>query len=802
MNDQPAMKALSAKFAARLAGALAICVGGLVLVGWTLDITALKSSLTCWVSEKPNTALAFVLTGIAQLFSAQRSSWPARLARFCGLLAGLIGLLTLMEYVCVWNPGFDQWLFRDPAGTVGASPPGRMVPDAASCFVLLAAGMEIAHIAHKRKQMLITTALLGTLVTVVALAAILTYLTQGFGAFGWLGLRNMELPTAVVFAVLGLTMAVGGWQLNRSLWFLGGRQTTTLGIGLVLLMCIGLYSSRSVVRLSNNIEQITHTEHKMHQAVAILAEAIDAQTHTRGYIITDDERHLKAQRAAATQCRAALAEFRQSIVAPVEQARNAGIEAQVNEVLRWFSQIIEAHRTGVAAAVQRDTVNHGEDLMDRLHKLVNPVVQEERSMLQEGELRSENLLWFTHLIIVAGTLVSLSIFLFALLGLNHVMAEQNRTAQALKQEQTLMLALMQNVPAYIYFKDTASRFLRINPFLAKFFGVSDPAQVVGKTDADFLPAERARKALADEQEILRTGQPVVDIEEKTIRPTGSVSWELTTKLPLRDGLGQIVGTCGISSDITARKRAEEALERSARQLQEQNAEMEQFLYTASHDLKSPLVTVRTFLGYLEQDLPTADAGRIEKDLGFIRAAANKMARLLDELLEMSRIGRVVSPPVKVTVGTLVDDALDAVAGRISGRGVQVQVADRDVTLYGDRGRLGEVWQNLVDNACKFMGQQQAPRIEIGVEQRETETVFFVRDNGIGIDPRHRSKVFGLFEKLNPRAEGTGIGLAYVKRIVEFHEGRIWVESEGVGQGTCFYFTLPRAVDKSNEGEKL
>ena len=380
--------------------------------------------------------------------------------------------------------------------------------------------------------------------------------------------------------------------------------------------------------------------------------------------------------------------------------------------------------------------------------------------------------------------------------------EKYWVSEALRQEQILMLALMQNVPAYIYFKDTASRFLRINPFLAKFFGVSDPAQVVGKTDADFLPAERARKALADEQEILRTGQPVVDIEEKTIRPTGSVSWELTTKLPLRDGLGQIVGTCGISSDITARKRAEEALERSARQLQEQNAEMEQFLYTASHDLKSPLVTVRTFLGYLEQDLPTADAGRIEKDLGFIRAAANKMARLLDELLEMSRIGRVVSPPVKVTVGTLVDDALDAVAGRISGRGVQVQVADRDVTLYGDRGRLGEVWQNLVDNACKFMGQQQAPRIEIGVEQRETETVFFVRDNGIGIDPRHRSKVFGLFEKLNPRAEGTGIGLAYVKRIVEFHDGRIWVESEGVGQGTCFYFTLPRAVDKSNEGEKL
>jgi len=252
---------------------------------------------------------------------------------------------------------------------------------------------------------------------------------------------------------------------------------------------------------------------------------------------------------------------------------------------------------------------------------------------------------------------------------------------------------------------------------------------------------------------------------------------------------------GVVQDITERKLAAEALLQSSQELQDKNAELERFLYTASHDLKSPVVTVRTFLGYLEQDIVAGDAARIEKDAHFIRAAADKMGRLLDELLEISRIGRVLNPPVRVTFKSLVDEALSAVAGRVAERGVTVQVGAHDLTLQGDRLRLAEIWQNLVENACKFMGGQKDPRIEIGVENRDADTVFFVRDNGIGIDPRYQAKIFNLFEKLDPKAEGTGLGLALVKRIVELYHGRIWLESAGIGQGACFYFTLPGAVEK-------
>lgn len=246
-------------------------------------------------------------------------------------------------------------------------------------------------------------------------------------------------------------------------------------------------------------------------------------------------------------------------------------------------------------------------------------------------------------------------------------------------------------------------------------------------------------------------------------------------------------------------RLSSALAQSAKELQEKNVELERFLYTASHDLKSPVVTVKTFLGYLGKDIATGDTGRIEKDIQFIRSATDTMARLLDNLLDISRIGRVVLLSVRVTLQELVNDALRAVSGRLASQGVILTVNDPAVLVFGDRVRLAEIFQNLIDNAVKFMGNQKEPRIEIGVESRDAETVFFVRDNGDGIDPRYHEKVFALFEKLNPKIEGTGMGLALVKRIVELYDGRIWVESKGTGQGACFYFTLPAAVESIKRG---
>lgn len=234
------------------------------------------------------------------------------------------------------------------------------------------------------------------------------------------------------------------------------------------------------------------------------------------------------------------------------------------------------------------------------------------------------------------------------------------------------------------------------------------------------------------------------------------------------------------------------------QLEANNAELERFTYTVSHDLRNPLVTIKGFLGMLGKDLRENKPERIESDFQRISNAADKMQALLADLLELSRIGRIVNPPTEVNLTQLAMEAIETLDARIRSKNVSVSLSLDLPTVYGDRLRLREVFENLIDNAAKYMGEQEHPLIEIGVINDE-ETVLFVKDNGMGIEPSYTDKIFGLFEKLDPLSEGTGIGLALIKRIIEVHGGRIWVESEGVGKGTTFYFTIPDGSDNKTGG---
>jgi signal transduction histidine kinase len=226
------------------------------------------------------------------------------------------------------------------------------------------------------------------------------------------------------------------------------------------------------------------------------------------------------------------------------------------------------------------------------------------------------------------------------------------------------------------------------------------------------------------------------------------------------------------------------------ELESKNQELERFTYTVSHDLKSPLVTISGFLGYLEQDAVQGDYERLRQDSQRIQEAVLKMQKLLNELLELSRIGRIMNSPGMVPFEELVHEAMDIVHGRLDERNITVHIQPGLPSVYGDKPRLVEVLQNLLDNSAKYMGAQSNPHIEIGQAGSEDgKPIFYVKDNGIGIAPEHHDRIFGLFNKLDVRTEGTGVGLALVKRIIEIHDGRIWVESEE-NHGAAFLFTLP------------
>ncbi|HOO52875.1 MAG TPA: PAS domain S-box protein [Methanothrix sp.] len=273
-----------------------------------------------------------------------------------------------------------------------------------------------------------------------------------------------------------------------------------------------------------------------------------------------------------------------------------------------------------------------------------------------------------------------------------------------------------------------------------------------------------------------------------------------TASPLFDDEGRIAGAIESIRDVTERKRAGEMLQRAhdelearvaerTRELEAKNAEMERFAYTVSHDLRSPLVTIQGFLGFLKEDLRDRDEERIEADIEMISGAVGKMDYLLRDTLRLSRIGRVANPPENIPFGEIVSDALASTQEMARAKEVEISVAEEWPSVHVDRLRIGEALVNLVENGIRYSADRPRPRVEVGWRKDGEEAVFFVRDNGIGIDPGQQEKVFELFYKADPESEGTGAGLAIVKRIIEVHGGRIWVESVE-GEGSTFCFTLP------------
>jgi PAS domain S-box-containing protein len=339
-------------------------------------------------------------------------------------------------------------------------------------------------------------------------------------------------------------------------------------------------------------------------------------------------------------------------------------------------------------------------------------------------------------------------------------------------------------------------FITVNPAMARIYGYDSPEDMLRSVNDISTQVYVDGEQRHEVRQRLASGERLIGYETLDYRKDRSMFWSSMTAQAVRDENGKVLYYEGTVEDITPRKQAEMEREKLIADLESKNTELERFTYTVSHDLKSPLVTINGFLGYLEQDALSGNVERLKKDIQRIQEAVNKMQQLLNELLELSRIGRMINVPEKVMFDDLVREAMEVVQGQLNERNVTVHIQSNLPAVSVDKPRLIEVLQNLLDNAAKYMGDQPNPLVEIGQRGEDGgQLIFYVKDNGIGVAPEYYERIFGLFNKLDPRSEGTGVGLALVKRIIEVHGGRIWIESE-LGRGSTFYFTLPGKGDSN------
>ncbi len=428
---------------------------------------------------------------------------------------------------------------------------------------------------------------------------------------------------------------------------------------------------------------------------------------------------------------------------------------------------------------QEPTIAEAEKIMTTGQDVVS---FENRYMCKNGEYRW--ILWSSSL--------SLEKRLYYAVGRD--ITRRKQAEDALEQEQSLLKAFMDNTTDHIYFKDKESRFIRINKAQTNLFRLSDAREAIGRTDAEFFTKEHAQQAYADEQDVIRSGIPMAAKEEKETWPSGEETWVSTTRAPLFDRSGQIIGTFGISRDITERVRAQEELQAAKEAAEYADRAKSDFLANMSHELRTPLNAIIGFAEILRDEI----IGPIRPDqkelVVDIHTSGRHLLNMINDILDLSKI-EAGTMELDFEIFSIVDTmeevntVVNALASKKQIR--LIQEFDRDITVTADKTKFKQILYNLLANGVKFTNE--GGRVTTQLEISENSLLVRVIDTGVGITPEDQEMLFQAFTQVDTskaRAhEGTGLGLALTKRLVELHGGEIWVEST-VGEGSTFSFTLP------------
>jgi two-component system, sensor histidine kinase and response regulator len=375
--------------------------------------------------------------------------------------------------------------------------------------------------------------------------------------------------------------------------------------------------------------------------------------------------------------------------------------------------------------------------------------------------------------------------------------ERKKTEEELAYERDLLRSLLENIPDRIYFKDVKSRFLRVSSSMARRLGVADPSDVLGKTDFDFYPQERAQEYFDDEQRIVLTGQPLINKLERIVDRDGRESWASVTKVPLYNKAGAVVGIIGISRDVTKLKEAETALEH-ARDVALETARIKsQFLANMSHEIRTPMNAI-TGMTDLLMDTPLDEEQREFVDT--LRSSTETLLGIINDILDFSKIeaGKLSLETIDFDLRDVIEDTAEMLAQRAQSKGVELLYTigdDVPTMLRGDPRRLRQVLSNLVANAVKFTERGEVVvRVTRKSEgEKQVEVRVAVADTGIGLSPKTLPLIFQAFTQADGSTTrkygGTGLGLAISKQLVDLMRGKIGVESE-LGRGSTFWFELP------------
>lgn len=771
----------------------------IVLLGWFYGIHEFVSVNPHWPSIHPLTAVDFLLLSSGTLLltiserSAERKllwSLPARLEL---LMVVLIASLVLFDNILKGGVSFDSAVFSKLLQSIHTD----RAPHAASATSILFILSALRILIPGKNSFLKNLALVLSLSTL--LVGTLILVAYGFRAsvfFDISGMIDISLQTAIVFVVFHLSLILQDAGENIPLldlkkwWlYLDRKEDQSLYFGaiftFVLLFTAAVLASESLHNLLSTVTMQVSTQETAHLLDSLLYNISSSETSQRGYILTDNENYLAPYAECKNRYNQILPLLQHELQDQPEMlALLARLRVVADQKYAEMDETLRLRReTGFQSALKEILTDKGKHLMDEIQARASEIQARQDDLLQQhrGSTQSQ-----AELTILSLALVSLLATIFLIFCLNTYIKNTLKRQEAerlLRKKEALFQSLFESAPDAIISLDANGRLQQIN----------------SRTEALF---QHPRKELIGEKlDLLVPGGFQENKESAELLTQGQKkSGEL---FPVSISLGPLDWTdekmtLAVIHDITDQKKAEDeilqlnsSLAKKIQELELLNKEMESFSYTVSHDLRAPLRTLSGFSHILMEDYEARLDERGKNYFNRIVAAADRMSKLIDGLLSLSRISRREIRRVDLDISSMALQYLTELQAENPLRKVEILVAP-NMKIWADSSLMEVALQNLLGNAWKFTSHNELTKIEFNCFTQDGDTIYFIKDNGAGFDMAYANKLFGTFQRLHGENEfpGTGIGLATVQRIVRLHGGEIWANGK-VGEGAVFYFKFPR-----------